>query len=85
MNNVPAAATGSIGDLTSGVELSRGLERGLRARPAESSLRAGGERDRLSNRDARFGSGSVWSKRERLMRLSESSIASGAHRIWFYG
>ncbi len=39
------------------------------------SLTAGGDRERLSNLDVRFGSGSFWSKRERLTaRLSVSSI-----------
>ena len=73
---VPAAAAGSMGDLESGVELSRSFERGLRSRTTSCFL-AGGDRERLSNRDILRGSGSVWSKRERLTaRAPESSMLS---------
>lgn len=49
---------------------------GLLFRLVESDLRAGGDLERLSNREERaFGSGSVWSKRERFADLlSVSSI-----------
>ncbi len=74
--SLPAAAAGSTGGDLESVGASRGLERGLRSRSRpESGLRAGGERERRSNRERR-GSGSVWSKRDRfVLRRSESSIA----------
>ena len=44
-------------------------------------MRAGGERERRSNRERR-GSGSVWSKRDRfVLRRSESSIAQRSRGI----
>jgi len=78
-SSIPAAAAGSTGDLTSGVVLSRFLDRGLRSRPESnfSVLRAGGERDLRSKREALRGSGSVWSKRDLFaLRRSVSSILS---------
>lgn len=54
---------------------SDGLVEGLALR--RDSVFAGGDRERRSNREARFGSGSVWSKRERFaVRLSVSSMVS---------
>lgn len=54
--------------------LSEALSRGLLLRLG-SDFRAGGERERRSNLDALFGSGSVWSKRERFaVRRSVSSM-----------
>jgi len=74
--SLPAAAAGSTGGDFESEGASRGFDRGLRSRSrAESGLRAGGERERRSKRERR-GSGSVWSKRERLtLRRSVSSIA----------
>lgn len=54
--------------------MSLSLDNGLLSR-TESSLRAEGDRERRSNLEARRGSGSFWSKRDRLAVLrSESSI-----------
>lgn len=54
--------------------MSRSLDNGLLSR-TESSLRAEGERERRSNLEALRGSGSFWSKRDRLaVRRSESSM-----------
>lgn len=54
--------------------MSRSLDNGLLSR-TESSLRAEGDRERLSNLEALRGSGSFWSKRDRLaVRRSESSM-----------
>lgn len=54
--------------------MSRSLDNGLLSR-TESSLRAEGDRERLSNLDGLRGSGSFWSKRDRLaVRRSESSM-----------
>lgn len=78
---LPAAAAGSW---RSGVSLggddagagSRSLDSGLLSRAEPSLLaRAGGDRERRSNLEALRGSGSFWSKRERLaVRRSVSSI-----------
>jgi hypothetical protein len=47
----------------------------------DSDFLAGGERDRLSNLDALFGSGSFWSKRDLFaVRLSVSSIVVKCRR-----
>lgn len=74
--SIPAAAAGST-VLDFGVSvlgLSEVLPRGLLLRLGSDFL-AGGERERRSNLDALFGSGSVWSKRERFaVRRSVSSI-----------
>jgi hypothetical protein len=54
--------------------VSRSLDNGLLSR-TESSLRAEGDRERLSNLEAFRGSGSFWSKRDRFaVRRSESSM-----------
>lgn len=54
--------------------MSRSLDNGLLSR-TESSLRAEGDRERRSNLEALRGSGSFWSKRDRLaVRRSESSM-----------
>lgn len=72
----PAAAAGSI---PAGLEdslagLSEALPTGLLLRRGSDFL-AGGERERRSNLDCLFGSGSVWSKRDRFaVRRSVSSI-----------
>lgn len=65
----PAAAAGSPGDsfFASVLGLRGSPLRGLRVRAA-ADCRDEGDRERRSNRDARFGSGSFWSKRERLGR-----------------
>jgi hypothetical protein len=47
------------------------LVKGLRDRCDSESLRAAGERDLRSKRDLRAGSGSVWSKRDRLRGSSD--------------
>jgi hypothetical protein len=80
LENKPAAAaaSGLIFLIPSpeglSVEFARSI--GLLLRLEESGLREGGDLDRLSNREERaFGSGSVWSKRERFADLlSVSSI-----------
>lgn len=75
-SNSPAAAAGSEGVAGLLASSEPGLDRrfiGLRSRTG-SEAREDGERERLSNRDWRFGSGSVWSNRERLVRLSLSDI-----------
>lgn len=64
---VPAAAAAS----TAGFLGSVSSLAGLRSRVSDRLL--GGERERLSKRDF-LGSGSVWSKRDRLVRRSESSM-----------
>jgi hypothetical protein len=74
--NIPTAAAGSrapdFGVSTLG--LPEPLASGLLLRRG-SDLLAGGERERRSNLDALFGSGSVWSKRERFaVRRSVSSM-----------
>lgn len=58
---------------------SRSLESGLLSRAEPSLLeRAGGDRERRSNLEALRGSGSFWSKRERLaVRRSVSSMVDG--------
>jgi hypothetical protein len=73
---LPAAAAGSrpsfVLVLVAG--LSARLSRGLRLRFL-SGLVVGGDLERRSNLEARFGSGSFWSKRERFaVRRSVSSI-----------
>lgn len=83
LQNIPAAAAASAGSLfgasgrglSEALELSsRGLAIGLLLRRL-SVFAAGGERERLSNLEVRFGSGSFWSNRERFeARLSVSSI-----------
>lgn len=80
---LPAAAAGSTGDLAAGESsASRSLDNGLLSR-AESSLRAGGDRERRSNLEAFRGSGSFWSKRDRFaVRRSVSSMSSD---LWFDG
>jgi hypothetical protein len=73
----PAAAAGSAPAFfaLAAVGLSGFRSMGLLLR-LDSDFLAGGERDRLSNRDALFGSGSFWSKRDRFaVRLSVSSIS----------
>lgn len=70
--HVPAAAAASTGDFF--VSEGSSLGRGLRSLPSER--RAGGDRERLSNLEARLGSGSVWSKRDRLGRFSGFSMMS---------
>jgi hypothetical protein len=75
-DSLPAAAAGStppdFGVSPPG--LSEALPRGLLLRLGSDFL-AGGERERRSNLEALFGSGSVWSKRERFaVRRSVSSI-----------
>lgn len=76
---LPAAAAGSMGDLVAGEpSVSRSLDNGLLSRADESSLRAGGDRERRSNLETFRGSGSFWSKRDRLaVRRSVSSMSSG--------
>lgn len=74
---LPAAAAGSadpdfLAESVAGLPGSR--LNGLRVRV--SDRRDGGDRERRSNRDGRRGSGSVWSKRERLGRRSSSAMAS---------
>ena len=72
----PAAAAGSRAAffVTSEAGLAVSLAIGLRLRLGSDFLE-GGDLERLSNRDARFGSGSVWSNRERFtVRRSVSSI-----------
>lgn len=72
--DLPAAAAGSTGDLAGDAPVSRSLDNGLLSR-AESSLRAEGDRERRSNLEALRGSGSFWSKRDRLaVRRSVSSM-----------
>lgn len=66
---LPAAAAGSaepdfLAESVAGLPGSR--LNGLRVRV--SDRRDGGDRERRSKRDGRRGSGSVWSKRERLGR-----------------
>lgn len=68
---VPAAAAASTAGFFGSAPPSPAS--GLRSRVSERRL--GGERDRLSNRDF-LGSGSVWSKRDRLVRRSESSMVA---------
>jgi hypothetical protein len=79
----PAAAAGSagLGFAEPGAGLSEVRPRGLLLR--RDSLTAGGDRERRSNLDVRFGSGSFWSKRERLTaRRSVSSILDIKTKIW---
>ena len=59
---LPAAAVGSFGLFApAATELDGDFwSKGLRLRLL-SEVRAGGERERLSNLEERFGSGSVWS------------------------
>ena len=64
----PAAAAGSPT-----VGLRESLLNGLRLRLV-SACRDEGDLERLSNRDGLRGSGSVWSKRDRLERRSSSAI-----------
>lgn len=74
--SLPAAAAGStIPDFeVSVLGLSEALPIGLLLRLGSDFL-AWGERERRSNLEALFGSGSVWSKRERFaVRRSVSSI-----------
>lgn len=73
---IPAAAAGStepdfLESSAPGLKGSR--LRGLRVR-VDSGCREEGDRERRSNREARRGSGSVWSKRERLARRSSSAM-----------
>src|SRR5687768_619170 len=69
---VPAAAAASTAACLGASSPS--FLRGLLSRGSERLL--GGDLERRSNLEARFGSGSVWSKRERFaVRRSESSIA----------
>ena len=75
--NLPAAAAGSeelrLAEAEAGLLEARAS--GLLLR--RGSLTAGGDRERRSNLDVRFGSGSFWSKRERLTaRRSVSSISN---------
>lgn len=72
---IPAAAAGSPGDalLASILGLRGSPLRGLRVRAAPD-CRDDGDRERRSNRDARLGSGSFWSNRERLGRCSSSAM-----------
>ena len=60
--NLPAAAAGSLGLFTpAALELTGDFwSSGLRLLTL-SDVRAGGERERRSNLEERFGSGSVWS------------------------
>lgn len=71
--DLPAAAAGSLGDFTEGEpEPAFSCLSGLRLRCLSWVLEAG-ERERRSNREGRFASGSFWSKRERLADLGWSS------------
>lgn len=76
--HIPAAAAGSVakafGPLLSAVPGLRDLlaANGLLLLCVSDS-RLEGERDRRSNREDRFGSGSVWSNRERFELLRSSS------------
>ena len=75
VGNIPAAAAGSAPVDFLGSELGVSelpLAAGLRLRFG-SLCRVEGERDRRSKREVRFGSGSVWSKRERFELLRSSS------------
>ena len=76
--HVPAAAAGSAPPFfaASGAGLSDALATGLLLRlDSVVGFRAGGERERLSNLETLFSSGSVWSKRERFaVRRSVSSM-----------
>ncbi len=75
----PAAAAGSAAGLFtgSGAGLSEAFGSGdLLRLESGSCFRAGGDLERLSNREALFGSGSFWSKHERFaVRRSVSSIS----------
>lgn len=72
---IPAATAGSPEDclFASAAGLRGSPLRGLRVRAAPD-CREDGDRERRSNRDARFGSGSFWSKRERFARGSSSAM-----------
>jgi hypothetical protein len=75
--NLPAAAAGSTTSFfgESVIGLPKGLPSGLLLRLVSGCLAGGGDLERRSNREERFGSGSVWSKRERFaVLLSVSSI-----------
>lgn len=72
-----AAAAGSEGLRLAEAEAGLLEARASGLRLLRGSLTAGGDRDRRSNLDVRFGSGSFWSKRERLTaRRSVSSISN---------
>lgn len=75
--NIPAAAAGSappfFADSGAGLPEERRPRGDLLRR--ESTFLAGGDRERLSNLEVLFGSGSFWSKRDRFaVRRSVSSI-----------
>lgn len=71
-----AAASCAAADLSPFAGLSSVLLMGLRSRVSESFLSsAAGERERRSKRDLRAGSGSVWSKRDRLRVVSSDMTA----------
>ena len=71
-----AAASCAAADLSPFAGLSSTLLIGLRSRASESFLSsATGERERRSKRDLRAGSGSVWSKRDRLRPVSSDMLA----------
>lgn len=75
----PAAAAGSRAGFfpESPDGLSKALLTGLLLRLESAGLAGGGDLERLSNLEARFGSGSFWSKRERFAVLrSVSSIVN---------
>jgi hypothetical protein len=79
MSRSPAAAAGSAGVFLadSATGLPEALPTGLLLRLESECLAGGGERDRRSKREERFGSGSVWSNLERFaVLLSVSSILS---------
>ena len=74
---LPAAAAGSSGVFLADSEagLPEARPTGLLLRLESECLAGGGDRDRRSKREVRFGSGSVWSKRDRFALLrSVSSI-----------
>ena len=72
-SNLPAAAAGSEGLFTASAGLLDAIGLLLRC---ESLCLVEGERERRSNLEARFGSGSVWSKRDRFVERRSSSAIS---------
>ena len=72
-SSLPAAAAGSEGLFTPSVGLLDAIGLLLRR---ESLCLVVGERERRSNLEVRFGSGSVWSKRDRFVERRSSSAIS---------
>ena len=83
-SNLPAAAAGSPpGAFLFSSDLglkADSLATGLRLR-LDSECRLDGERDRRSKREDRLTSGSVWSKRERLVVRRSSSVMVNVENV----